>query len=1250
MNSARFAFRPGRWIRCGLPLLLALGAAAQDRTAAALDANERAAIAGGRHKLALPQFDRGPVDASAPISYAAIFLAPQPGIEAFLAELHTPGSPNFHRWLTPDQFGDRFGASAADMARVTQWLTAEGLAVHDLAQGRQWITFSGTAESVGRAFRTELHRYEVGGKIHFAPSSDPTVPAAIARVVSGLSGLDDFEFESQIHSPTRIGPVPTSGGLSPDYLTSGNRLSPGDFAIVYNVKPLYDAGFDGTGQSIAVIGRSAINIADMRKFRSMFGLPANDPKLLLFGPDPGKTTSELEAALDLEWAGGVAKNATINYVYAASVNTAVLYAVDQNVAPVMTWSFGSCEYIASQWLRAVAQQANAQGITWMASSGDQAAGTCDAFYGLIPQGSLGPTVSFPASVPEITAVGGTQFAEGTGRYWATVNDPNGVTVASYIPERAWNTETDGSNAPGGTGGGPSALYTKPYWQTGPGVPNDGVRDVPDVALSASGAHDQYEIVYENALYAVGGTSASSPSFAGIVAILNQYTKSPGQGNINPTLYQLAVNSPEAFHDIVAGDNTYPCAQGTSGCVNGYYGFAAGPGYDMATGLGSVDAFKFVTRWNVGQTSSTTVVATPDGQGPTGNTKVSVAVQGQVSGVVPTGTVLIVVGEAVAGSASLDPAGNAAITVSSTAVLTGNGTILALYQGDATYAGSSGSASASFTLPTTSATVVMTVSPDPVPAMVTIWPYVVTVAERGGVAATITSFTIDGTAQSIAGSFGSAALPASGTLRAILSGSGLAAPLTRKFHIGGVDAKGQTFSQDLSVPFLSGAAGSSPGISLTLTPASPQLDPSADPSCAWKQRVVVRELGGYWTQLASLAAGSSSLSSSISTIFGTTRLAPLGTLQGTLCWPATPTAGARNVSLLGVSEIATIVSATGTATLAAAPVTPPLKLGLTPASVTLPGATSTLAVSVGVDVQSWSASVVTLSPGPTWLTVSPSSGSGDAQLTLKASSTGLSNGVYFAKVVVESSGTLPQFVESYVVLNVGTAGDTSIAAVTNAASFKTSVAPGMVLSAFGANLDGVTSKANTIPLPFASPDGVSATVNGVSAPLYFVSPGQINLQVPYETSVGPAVLGIVNNGQVASFQFQVAPAAPGVFASGTGDLVPYSSGKRGDVLLAFITGEGDSTPFAPTGNTPASTTTVANLPRPRLPVSMTVGGVPATIAFVGEPSGLAGVMQINFTVPAGAPLGAQPVIVTVGGVDSAPVNLTVLDSATSSASR
>ncbi len=226
----------------------------------------------------------------------------------------------------------------------------------------------------------------------------------------------------------------------------------------------------------------------------------------------------------------------------------------------------------------------------------------------------------PSSMPYVTGVGGTKFNEGSGTYWNTTNTGNNLSALSYIPEISWDESAVGLGIEA-TGGGASTLFTKPSWQSGAGVPNDGVRDVPDVSFSASADHDGYVICDESyntntkaftpvcpsgpfgGFDAVGGTSAGTPALAAIVALLNESMNSP-QGNINAVLYRLANLSASPLHDITSGGNVVPCQTNppttscpTSGSGAGSMGYSAGPGYDMATGLGSIDANALVSAWS-----------------------------------------------------------------------------------------------------------------------------------------------------------------------------------------------------------------------------------------------------------------------------------------------------------------------------------------------------------------------------------------------------------------------------------------------------------------------------------------------------------------------------------------------------------------------------------------------------------------------------------------------------------------------------
>ena len=1068
---------------------------------------------------ALPQFDLGPAAGSTALEYVTLRLKPADGLEQFLEEQRAPASPNYHRWLTPEQFGERFGLSAADIGKLISWLQSEGLQVRDVARGRHWITFSGTVEQVNRAFHTEIHRYRVDGALHRANATDPSIPAAFEDVVSGIDGFSDFDLQ------------PLFRLEQPEFTSGATRyLAPDDFATIYNVTPLYNAGIDGTGQKIAVIGRSGINLADVRQFRQSFNLPPNDPQLMLFGSDPGVTSSVIESNLDLEWAGAVARGATIVYVYAASVTTAVQYAVDQNVAPAITFSYGGCEAYGWTGLRAIAQQANAQGITWLAASGDWGAATCDLVSAPAPLASKGPNASYPASIPEITAVGGTEFDDGSGGgYWAATNTANGASAMSYVPERAWNTAILRNDLSAG-GGGPSVVFGKPNWQTGPGVPSDNARDVPDLSLASSPQHYAYIINSGGSVVHVGGTSAASPSFAGVVALLNHYLVASGLqpqsglGNINPMLYRLAQSTKDVFHDITAGDNRVPCEQGSPGCGGSGMGFAAGPGYDLATGLGSVDAYHLVTEWKTGTGTTTALSATPSTVSVTDTVTLTVGVTGSAG--VPTGTVTFLTNDLSVGSATLNAAGTATLSVPAINLASGNLTITALYGGDAVFDGSAGTTTIALNLPASGSLVVSFVTPNPVPQAGPVWPYVVGLSEKAGVATMVTSLVIDGVRQ---GFWNNTSLPANGTVAVSASASGLTAPVNRTFVFSGQDPGGQAWTQQITVPFMASPGPVLlPAISLASNPSTVKQNPQADPSCQWVQQLTIQETGGFLVQLTSLRAGSNDFSALIQQVFGTTRLAPYGFLQGTLCWDSTTPVGTKQIQVTGLSELGTNVTASSSVALAAPPAARPNIL-ISPPSLQFAPAAGVVSDPVTINIgfqggtATWTASVLPANRTTSWLKVS---GAAPGPLTVTASSAGLANGVYRAMVTIAAPDANPSVVNIPVTLMVGKAANMTIFGMRNNASGTVAFAPGMQVAVYGSGLAPATTQASRIPLPF-SLAGVSATVNGISAPVYSVSSGQVDIQIPYETGLGTAVLAVNNNGQIASFSFPVSMAAPGI---------------------------------------------------------------------------------------------------------------------------
>jgi uncharacterized protein (TIGR03437 family) len=1208
-----------------------------DRIARPIDATRSVSIAGNRSRQAQPQFDRGPVDSQLQINYVQLVIRPsaaqQSELTQLLADQQDPSSPLFHQWLTPEQYASRFGLSPSDQSKIIAWLTSAGLTVNHTARGGNWIAFSGPSGRISSALHTPIHRFQMNGADHFANTADPQVPEALAGVVAGFLGLNDFHPHSMI---SHIEPAYNSG--------TTHYLAPQDWSTIYDVSPLYQSGINGAGQAIAVVGQSDVLLSDLRGFRTAFGLPANDPKTVFYsGLDPGYNGAEAEGDLDLQWAGAIAPNATIYYVLGQDAFTAMIYAVDQNLAPVINLSYGLCELDLSLDWETLAQQANVQGITILNSSGDFGAAGCELGYSAFAVN--GPAVDFPAAMPEVTAVGGTQFVEGAGKYWAASNGANNSSALSYIPEAVWNESSAASIGAGG--GGASVLYAKPLWQTGPGVPPDNARDVPDVAFSAAG-HDAYLVEYNGTFYGLGGTSCSSPSFAGLVALLNQYQVSKGHqatsglGNINPQLYRLAQTAPTVFHDTVTGDNVVNCAQGTAGCIAGSFGYPAAAGYDRSSGLGSLDANSLFTQWN-SQASPVNVYLFLNTASATVNATVGMTATvaaNSSAAAIPTGLVSFNVnGEPLGTSTLRTVSGKQEADLFFPAYLfgaIGNFTIEAQYAGDLNFSGGGATQNIRITAPRGAAAIVPsapnTVWPSAPDAQGLSWTTTLTLRELAGVSALVTAFSIDGVAQPLAQYFPAPSIPGSGTVTATVVQRNLTVPSAHTFVISGVDLNGGSWSRQVTVNDMPLPPGSDQ--ILSATPLVVAQNPNADPSCQWPVQLHIDEDGGnQGLEITNLAVGGVDWSSRIPSLFGTVRLAPWADLHGVICLsgivpPATETI--QTVTSGFTQQI--VVSLTG-------PAANPTPLSVSPPSIVLSGTTAaTLALDLGDSTATWSLAIFPANPTSGWLSVSQFAGAGSAQLMLTANPQGLEPGAYRASLVIQSPIAVPQTVTVPILFMLGGASGSSIQTVANPVTYASPVSPGMVVAVFGTNLANVEGTATGIPAAY-SLNGVSAAVNGIAAPILYASPTQVNLQIPYEAGAGTAVLGIDNNGQVAATQFSISAAAPGVFADDTGSLLPSATVSRGANATLYLVGAGEVANQIATDFVPSSAT-LANSYRPLLPLSITVGGSPVIVQAANLTLTELGLMQVTFTVPSNATTGPQPLVVTVNGVSSPPVNVTV----------
>jgi hypothetical protein len=771
------------------------------RIISAVDETNRVRLRGNVHPLARAEFDRGIAPAELPMQRMLLVLKrsdeQQSALGQLMADQYNVGAPNFHQWLTPEQFGQQFGPADADIQAVTSWLQTHGFQVAKVSKGKVAVEFSGSAAQVQEAFRTEIHKYVVNGEQHWANASDPQIPAALAPVVHGIASLHNFRPKPMHHVAGAFTKSRETGevqSVRPEFTTPGGNfaLGPADFATIYNVLPLWNAGtaIDGTGQSIAIIGVSNINLQDVADFRTVFGLPTggtNTPIVVIDGSDPGLVNdgSETEALADVEWSGGVAKGAQIHFVIAADTDSspglflAAFHVIDTNSDPIMSLSFGNCEQSlgtgGNQALNSLWEQAAAQGITVTISTGDEGAAGCEDHNAPAPNpATTGLQVSGFASTPFNVAVGGTDFNDsGTqSTYFKTnaQNDPTTLLSAiSYIPESTWNesctnaffgatnAETNCNSSAtlnkaavftvGGSGGAShctvvtgavcSGGYAKPAFQSfislAQGMPADGHRDIPDVSLFASsGFNKSFYVVCEAddknitansckkgttfQFLAIGGTSLSTPSFAGIMALVNQET-GQRQGNANFVLYKLAQQQflaatactsrasplPAAgctFNDVTTGTIAMPCAKGSTDCTTSnsadkdgvLNGFAAGAGYDLATGLGSVNAANLVGNWATGQavfraTTTTLSIAPLTGITAGGNVTVNVTVAPTVGSGTPTGDVALVSAAATGEGVTGFTLTAGAVTNGTTNQLTGgtNYSVTAHYAGDGTFA-------------------------------------------------------------------------------------------------------------------------------------------------------------------------------------------------------------------------------------------------------------------------------------------------------------------------------------------------------------------------------------------------------------------------------------------------------------------------------------------------------------------------------------------------------------------------------------
>ncbi len=603
--------------------------------------------------------------------------------ERLLAEQQDPKSPQYRRWLTSTQIGERYGLSDQDISGIRGWLESQGLRITFIAPSRMFIGFGGTAAQIGKTFHTQMRSYRVHGLERISVDSDPMIPASLIPVVKGIRGLytiDEYAFHGAKREKMSSPELTLSNGA--------HFLTPEDFATVYDVPTV----IGGLGQTVGIVGRSRVDSADVGNFQSKTGtyflgpteiIPTAfggvDPGPAYTAPPPAGTSldDQLEATLDVARAGSIAPNVQLDLVVATDASGGIAVAAQYLVqttpvpAQVMNISFGACESEAGPsgvtFWDTLFQQAAGEGISVFVSSGDAGASGCDANFGTPPASPKPNSPNYICSSSYATCLGGTEFndASDAGEYWSSSNSSTFGSALTYIPEGAWNEplNSNGGTQAAASAGGVSSVIATPSWQTGTGVPSArSGRYTPDLAFSASG-HDGYFACFAAAgascvadsngefqFEYFYGTSAAAPDMAGITALLNEKV-GIAQGNLNPQLYALAAGASSPFHDVtVASSGVSGCSvqtpsmcnnsiPGPTGLSGGQVGYLIGDGYDEVTGLGSLDVAKFFNAYIAPKTTPTLSIPTPSPVTTAQIAFVEAQLTGRATGP-PTGTAIL----------------------------------------------------------------------------------------------------------------------------------------------------------------------------------------------------------------------------------------------------------------------------------------------------------------------------------------------------------------------------------------------------------------------------------------------------------------------------------------------------------------------------------------------------------------------------------------------------------------------------------
>jgi kumamolisin len=501
-------------------------------------------------------------------------LADSTGLQGLLDAQNNPHSRLYHQYITPQQFTARFAPSQASVNAVVSWLRSQGLTVRSVADNRLSINVEGTVATVEQALNIRISNYSLNGQIVYAPDNEPSVPSSLAGLILNIGGLDNT---SAPHRLSMLAPNQAhKANLGP-----GGGYAPSELRTAYDMNALVSAD-DGTGQTVALVELDGYSASDVNTYLTNYSLGGpHYSNVLLDGATgaPGTSGSAIEVELDMEVVSAIAPGAA-QKIYIAPNGLAGFQGflddfrqiVSDNTARVVSDSWGLCESLTGtssmQAFHTVFAQGAAQGQAFFAASGDAGSADCSTSSTL--------AVDYPASDPLVVGVGGTTLTTGSG--------------GTYTSETVWN------NGSGSDGGGLSTFFAQPSYQSGPGVSNsfsNGMREVPDVSADAD-PNTGYSVyctagkICNNAGWMdVGGTSAAAPLWAGVATDINQYlaTQSkPTLGSASVDLYQIfnTQKALTAYHDITTGNNDH------NGSNSGKY--PATTGYDMASGIGTLDAW------------------------------------------------------------------------------------------------------------------------------------------------------------------------------------------------------------------------------------------------------------------------------------------------------------------------------------------------------------------------------------------------------------------------------------------------------------------------------------------------------------------------------------------------------------------------------------------------------------------------------------------------------------------------------------